>query len=59
MPEEKVKNFGARTSFERAAQPAELAPLSELAPLDVFLASSGASYVTGETYGATGGSSPL
>ncbi len=53
MPEEKVKHFGEQTSFERAAQPAELAPLY------VFLASSEASYVTGETYSATGGSSPL
>lgn len=53
MPEEKLKSFGEQTSFERAAQPVELAPLY------VFLASSEASYVTGETYSATGGSSPL
>lgn len=53
MPEEKVKHFGEQTSFERAAQPVELAPLY------VFLASSEASYVTGETYSATGGSTPL
>ncbi|HEX8234796.1 MAG TPA: SDR family oxidoreductase [Abditibacteriaceae bacterium] len=53
MPEEKVQQFGQQTSFERAAQPAELAPIY------VFLASSEASYVTGETYSATGGSSPL
>ncbi len=39
--------------FKRAAQPAELAPLF------VFLASAEASYVTGETYGATGGRMPL
>jgi hypothetical protein len=53
MPQEKVATFGAQTSFERAAQPFELAPLY------VFLASPEASYVTGETYSATGGSSPL
>ncbi len=48
-----VKNFGKNTAFGRAAQPAELAPLF------VFLASESASYVTGETYGATGGRMPL
>jgi len=50
---EKVKNFGANTIFERAAQPAEIAPLF------VFLASKEASYVSGETYGATGGRMPI
>ena len=53
MPDEKVQQFGKDTDFERPAQPAELAPLY------VFLASKDASYVTGETYGATGGSTPL
>lgn len=53
LKEEKVKNFGANTIFERAAQPAEIAPLF------VFLASREASYVSGETYGATGGRMPL
>jgi NAD(P)-dependent dehydrogenase (short-subunit alcohol dehydrogenase family) len=53
MPKEKVKEFGAQTLFERAAQPAELAPIF------VFLASSQATYVTGEVYGATGGQMPL
>jgi NAD(P)-dependent dehydrogenase (short-subunit alcohol dehydrogenase family) len=53
MPDEKVQSFGADTAFKRPAQPAELAPLF------VFLASEEASYVTAETYGATGGSSPL
>lgn len=53
MPLEKVQKFGADTSFKRPAQPAELAPLF------VFLASDEASYVTAETYGATGGSTPL
>jgi NAD(P)-dependent dehydrogenase (short-subunit alcohol dehydrogenase family) len=53
MPPEKVQEFGSSTSFKRPAQPAELAPLF------VFLASDEASYVTAETYGATGGSTPL
>jgi NAD(P)-dependent dehydrogenase (short-subunit alcohol dehydrogenase family) len=53
MPEEKVQKFGADTVFKRPAQPAELAPLY------VFFASDEASYVTAETYGATGGSTPL
>lgn len=52
MPAEKVKKFGQDTSFERAAQPVELAPLF------VFLASNEARFVTGEVYGATGGQSP-
>lgn len=52
MPKEKVKDFGKNTAFERAAQPAELAPLF------VFLASQDATYVTGEIYGATGGRTP-
>jgi NAD(P)-dependent dehydrogenase (short-subunit alcohol dehydrogenase family) len=52
MPEEKVRQFGADTAFERAAQPVELAPLF------VFLASNEARFVTGEVYGATGGQSP-
>ena len=53
MPDEKVQSFGGDTVFKRPAQPAELAPLF------VFLASDDASYVTAETYGATGGSTPL
>ncbi|WP_231953941.1 SDR family oxidoreductase [Pirellulimonas nuda] len=53
MPGEKVKNFGKDTLFGRPAQPAELAPLY------VWLASEDASYVTGEVFGATGGSTPL
>lgn len=52
MPKEKVKEFGQNTVFERAAQPAELAPLY------VFLVSQDATYVTGEIYGATGGRTP-
>lgn len=53
MPAKKVKQFGADTAFERAAQPAELAPIY------VFLGSDSASYVTGEIYGATGGQTPF
>jgi NAD(P)-dependent dehydrogenase (short-subunit alcohol dehydrogenase family) len=53
MPSDKVQSFGSDTLFKRPAQPAEQAPLY------VFLASEDASYVTAETYGATGGSSPL
>jgi len=53
MPEEKVKEFGKTTVYERPAQPVELAPLF------VFLASNEARYVTGEVYGATGGKTPL
>jgi NAD(P)-dependent dehydrogenase (short-subunit alcohol dehydrogenase family) len=52
LPEESVKKFGQDTSFERAAQPAEIAPVY------VFLASNEARYVTGEVYGVTGGKSP-
>jgi NAD(P)-dependent dehydrogenase (short-subunit alcohol dehydrogenase family) len=52
MPPEKVKGFGGDTSFERAAQPVEIAPLF------VFLASNEARFVTGEVYGATGGQTP-
>lgn len=53
MPESKVRQFGGDTIFERPAQPAELAPLF------VFLASTDASYVSGEVYGATGGRMPV
>jgi NAD(P)-dependent dehydrogenase (short-subunit alcohol dehydrogenase family) len=53
MPTEKVKQFGAKTVFGRAGQPAEIAPIF------VFLASDQASYVTGEVYGATGGQMPI
>ncbi len=52
MPAEKVKTFGSDTAFERAAQPAEMAPLY------VFLVSQDATYVTGEIFGATGGQTP-
>lgn len=53
MPEEKVKEFGKNTVFERPAQPREMAPVY------VFLASDQASYVSGEIYGATGGRRPF
>ena len=52
MPEKKVRQFGKDTLFERAAQPAEIAPVF------VFLASNEARYVTGEVYGVTGGQTP-
>jgi NAD(P)-dependent dehydrogenase (short-subunit alcohol dehydrogenase family) len=52
MPEERVRSFGADTSFERAAQPVEIAPVF------VFLASNEARFVTGEVYGVTGGQTP-
>ena len=52
MPQDKVKTFGQDTSFGRAAQPVELAPLY------VFLASNESRFVTGEVYGATGGQTP-
>jgi NAD(P)-dependent dehydrogenase (short-subunit alcohol dehydrogenase family) len=52
MPDEKVQSFGKQTAFERAAQPAEIAPVF------VFLASNEARFVTGEVYGVTGGQTP-
>jgi NAD(P)-dependent dehydrogenase (short-subunit alcohol dehydrogenase family) len=53
MPAEKVVEFGKNTLFERPAQPAELAPVF------VFLASTLATYISGEIYGVTGGRMPL
>lgn len=53
MPPEKAKEFGKNTLFQRPAQPAELAPVF------VFLASTLATYVSGEVYGVTGGRMPL
>ncbi|MFI8461862.1 SDR family oxidoreductase [Kitasatospora sp. NPDC085464] len=49
MDEEKVAHFGEQSPLGRAAQPAEMAPAY------VFLASPGASYITGEILNATGG----
>lgn len=51
--EEKVREFGKNTLFDRPAQPAELAPVF------VFLASPEASYITAEVYGVTGGRTPF
>ena len=47
--QEKLETFGSATPLGRPGQPVELAPVY------VFLASQEASYVTGETYAATGG----
>lgn len=49
QPQEEVEQFGASFPIGRPGQPVELAPIY------VFLASQEASYVTGEVYGATGG----
>ncbi|MCE2575570.1 SDR family oxidoreductase [Komagataeibacter sp. FNDCR2] len=47
--EENIHNFGAETPMGRAGQPVELAPVY------VLLASSAASYITGQVYAASGG----
>lgn len=49
QPTEKLPQFGQKSPLGRAGQPAEVAPAY------VFLASQESSYVTGETYGVTGG----
>jgi hypothetical protein len=49
MPEEKVKEFGKKSAFERPAQPAELAPAY------VYLVTTDSSYVTGSVMDLTGG----
>jgi NAD(P)-dependent dehydrogenase (short-subunit alcohol dehydrogenase family) len=46
---EKIPEFGGHVPLGRPGQPAELASVY------VFLASQESSYVTGETYGVTGG----
>jgi hypothetical protein len=46
---EKIPDFGGKVPLGRPGQPAELAPIY------VLLASQESSYVTGETYGVTGG----
>ena len=48
--QEKVQKFGSTVPLGRPGQPVELAPVY------VLLASQEASYITGEVYGATGGS---
>ncbi|HEY1187722.1 MAG TPA: SDR family oxidoreductase [Gemmata sp.] len=53
MPPEKATSFGGDVPLARPAQPAELAPTF------VYLASAGASYVTGEVFGNTGRKSPF
>lgn len=47
--EENIHNFGGETPMGRAGQPVELAPVY------VLLASSAASYITGQVYAASGG----
>ncbi|MDF4025563.1 SDR family oxidoreductase [Luteibacter sp. PPL201] len=49
QPMEKVREFGAQVPLKRPGQPVECAPLY------VLLASNESSFVTGETYGVTGG----
>ena len=49
QPPDAIPDFGADTPLGRPGQPAELAPVY------VLLASSEASYVTGQVYGAVGG----
>jgi NAD(P)-dependent dehydrogenase (short-subunit alcohol dehydrogenase family) len=49
QPQEAIPEFGTQSPFGRPGQPAEVAPAY------VFLASQESSYVTGETYGVTGG----
>ena len=49
QPPQKIPEFGAKVPLGRPAQPAELAPIY------VVLASQESSFVTGETYGVTGG----
>ena len=49
QPDEKVRKFGEHSAFGRPGQPVEVAPVY------VLLASSEASFITGEVYGVTGG----
>ena len=49
QPQDAVEKFGSSVPLGRPGQPVEIAPIY------VFLASQEASYVTGEVYGATGG----
>ena len=49
QPMEKIRDFGANVPLKRPGQPVECAPLY------VLLASNESSFVTGETYGVTGG----
>ena len=49
QPQDKIPTFGAQTPLGRPGQPAELAGVY------VLLASEDSSYITGETFGVTGG----
>ncbi len=49
QPQSEIPEFGGQSPLGRPGQPAELAPIY------VLLASQESSYVTGETYGVTGG----
>ncbi len=49
QPQDAIEKFGSSVPLGRPGQPVEIAPIY------VFLASQEASYITGETYGATGG----
>jgi len=51
QPQEKLVEFGKNVPLKRPGQPVECAPLY------VLLASQEASFITGETYGVTGGNS--
>ncbi len=52
QPQEALETFGAKSPLGRPGQPAEIAPTY------VLLASSEASYVTGEVFGNAGGNAP-
>jgi hypothetical protein len=49
QPQEKLVEFGKNVPLKRPGQPVECAPVY------VLLASQEASFITGETYGVTGG----
>jgi len=49
QPADAIPDFGSQSPFGRPGQPAEVAPIY------VFLASQESSYITGETFGVTGG----
>jgi NAD(P)-dependent dehydrogenase (short-subunit alcohol dehydrogenase family) len=53
QPQEAIETFGAKSPLGRPGQPAEIAPTY------VLLASSEASYVTGEVFGNAGGNAPF
>jgi hypothetical protein len=53
QPQEAIEKFGAKSPMGRPGQPAEIAPTY------VLLASSEASYVTGEVFGNVGGDAPF